>query len=291
MKIKQLEPLFVDIETMLFDVSTFRLGKQFLSHGQMLKSQPTDIICITYCFDKGPGKCIMYDPKKDKDTSRVIKQFDDIVRSGNYYIVGQNSDSFDIKHINTLRMIHGLDPFPEWADLTEDTLKQVKKHFKFPSNRLDFADKLLGNTGKLKMEFEDWVFIKEYIACVKIEKIAGKAAAKAHCEVMYDHTYTQIMREGPKRMKQMGKYGTKDVVDTRSYFKRIEPYIKPKVNRSQHPSGLSCIRCDGVNIKKNGPRKLGTTWYQQFQCNDCGKYAGRASMNINTGQITGKMRG
>lgn len=289
MKSRELQPLFVDIETLPFDVSMFRLGKQYVSHSQMLIAGAVDMICITYCFDKGPGRALSYDPNKGEDSSKIIKEFDKIVRSGNYYIVGQNSDNFDIKHINTLRLVHGLPPFPEWADLSEDTLKNARKYFNFPSNKLDFAGNLLLGQGKLKMEWEDWIYIKEYFACVKVAKMAGNKAAEAHAACTYTHSYSSIMKEGPKRLSKMIRYGKKDVVDTRKYFNAISPYIKPKVNRSTKYGELSCVRCNSTKVRPNGHRKLGTTWYKQFHCDSCNQYAGRAAYDPTKNKVTGKM--
>ena len=295
MIIDQPKPLFVDIETSLIPFYAFRPGKQYLTHSQMIKTSITDIICITYCYEKGKGHALTYDVSKGEDSSKIISEFDDIVRSGNYYIVGQNSDTFDVKHINTLRLMHGLDPFPEWADLSDDTLKQVRKYFKFPTNRLDFTSKLFGLGGKTKMEFDHWRDIAEYFVMLKIIRASGRKAARQVAPIIYDHTLDIILKKGKKSYDRMCSYGIKDVVDTRAYFNKIKPYIKPKVNMATMHGDLRCTACGSPDIVKNGTRAFGSTVYQQFQCkNHGGKargYAGRAAINVKTGQVTGKMMG
>ena len=84
-----------------------------------------NIICITYCWNDGkPGKALSWD-YETQDSSLMIEEFDKIVKQADL-VIGQNSDSFDIKHINTQRLMHGLTPMPEWATQTDDLLKQVR---------------------------------------------------------------------------------------------------------------------------------------------------------------------
>jgi len=244
---KQPRTLFYDIETTPIRVWTFRLGDQYVNHTSIVEGDKVDIICITYCWDNGPAKSLDWDYEK-QDSSEMIKEFDKIAAEADITI-GQNSDSFDVKHINTQRLLHGLPPFPDWADCTDDTLKQLRKHFKFPTNKLDYISTVLGYGGKNDVGLQDWVNI--------VEKNKG----------------------GEKSFNKMIKYGKKDVLDTRAVFKKIKPYIKPKFNMATFNQDFCCTNCGSKNIVKNGTRISGKTRYQTFICQDHGGYAGKAPIS------------
>jgi DNA polymerase elongation subunit (family B) len=254
-KIKEPKVLFFDIETTPIKVWTFRLGEQYVSHEQIVEGEKIDIICITYCWDKGPAHVLDWDYNK-QNSKKMIAEFDKIVNEADV-IIGQNSDKFDVKHINTQRLLHGLPPFPDWADCSDDTLKQFKRHFNFPSTRLDYVSKLFGLGGKVKMELQDWIDIKEKT------------------------------KAGKKKFEKMLKYGKKDVLDTRAVYQKIKPYIKPKFNMASHYEDIRCTNCGSTDIHKNGTRLKGTVKKQRFYCNGHGGHAGYATI-LKSGGL-GKM--
>lgn len=252
-KIRQPKILYFDIETSLMKFYGFRLGEQYVSHTQLVEGEKVDIICITYCWDKGPAMHLDYD-YEEQDSSKMIQEFDKIVKEADI-IIGQNSDSFDVKHINTQRMLHGLAPFPEWADCTDDTLKQVRRFFKLPCNKLDYMSALFGFGGKVKMAFQDWVNIKEK------------------------------NKNGLKSFNKMIRYGKKDVIDTRKVFHKIRPYIKPKFNMATFLQDHVCVHCGSKDIHKNGTRIAGKTTYQRYHCKTHGGYAGKSPLSPSTGKV------
>lgn len=250
--IKKPKILFYDIETTPFRTWSFRLGEQYVGHKQIVKGDKIDIICITYCWNK--GKAIHLDFGYEKqDSKEMIREFDKIIKQADITI-GQNSDRFDVKHINTQRMLHRLPPFPDWADCTDDLLKQLRKYFNLPSNKLDYVSELFGFGGKMDMEMQTWIDIKE-----KNEN-------------------------GIKSFNKMIRYGKKDVIDTRASFNRIKPYIKPKFNMATFLQEHVCTNCGSSNIYKNGTRIAGKTRYQNYYCNEHGGYAGKCPIS-KTGKI------
>lgn len=243
--------LFYDIETTPLKAYVWGLGKQVVRHGQLdSKFSNYNIICITYCFnDKKPAKALVWN-KKTHSCDKMIEEFDKIVNSVDISI-GKNSDRFDVKHINTQRWLHGLNPFPEWAFSTDDLEKQLRKYFYLPSYSLDAISQLKGLGGKDKMEFQDWIDIVE--------------------------------RQDPddKKLNKMVKYGKKDVVDTRELYNSIAPYIIPKFNMARKLDlKLACIHCGSTKLKFNGTRIRGQSKYQFFYCNEHGGYAGKASIGV-----------
>ena len=242
--------LYYDIETTPLMAYVWRCGKQVVRHPQLVKGQDTyNIICITYCWNDGkPAKALTWD-YKTQDCTQMIEQFDKIIQQADITI-GKNSDSFDVKHINTQRMIAGLPGLPEWSMYTDDLQKQMKKHFYLPSYTLDYFSEMLGLGGKIKMEFADWIHIVE-----------------------------QTRGEGKKRFEKMVTYGKKDVEDTRAIWEHCEKHFTPRFNTAILNGGHSCKTCGSNNIRKNGTRFTGTTKYQSFYCNDHGGYGGRATIS------------
>lgn len=241
--------LYYDIETTPMRAWTFRLGDQHIQHTQIVDGDKIDIICITYCWDKGPAYALDWDYKK-QDSSKMIEAFDGIVSQADI-VIGQNSDSFDAKHINTQRLMHGLPPFPDWADLTDDTLKQMRRFFKFPSNKLDYISKTFGFGGKVKMEMQDWIDIVEQ------------------------------NENGLTSFNRMIRYGKKDVIDTRKVLHKIKPHIKPRLNMAAFYGDVRCTNCGSHDIKKSRVKLSGSVKKQHFYCNTHNGYAGKATVLLN----------
>lgn len=243
--------LFYDIETTPLQVWTFSLGKTVLSHKQLVEGKYSayDIISISYMWEH-ENKAHVLDWGWDKqDSSKMIKEFDKVLKQADIAIA-QNGDRFDIKHLNTLRLIKNLPPFPESLMSTDDTLKQMKKYFYFPSYSLDYVSKLFDLGGKMKMDLQDWVNIVE--------------------------------KKDKKSFDRMLRYNKKDVRDLKKLYKKIEPHIIPKLNKAMFTDNeMACRTCGSSNIHKNGTRVLGNTKYQTFYCRSHGGYAGRASILKN----------
>jgi uncharacterized protein YprB with RNaseH-like and TPR domain len=254
MKVKT---LYFDIETTALQAYVWRPGDQYVGHNQLVKgSDITDIICIAYCWDKGPVKLLHWDYNK-QDSRKMIQEFDAIAKEADV-LIGQNSDSFDVKHINTQRLMHGLEPMPEWADQTDDLLKQVRKFFKFPSNKLDYISNILGYGAKAAVGMQDWINIQE-----KNE-------------------------DGEKSFDKMLKYCARDVLITRKTFQHILPYIKPKFNMSVFNGKRCCVSCGSEDIVEDRERVHGASRVMLYKCNAHGGSGGRATI-LKNGKL-GKMK-
>lgn len=244
--------LFYDIETTPLKAYVWRVGKQVISHKHLCKERNIyNIICITYCWNDGkPAKALTWN-YKTQDSSKMIEEFDKLVKQADITI-GQNSDRFDVKQINTQRLLHGGKPFPEWADLTDDLLKQTRKFFYLPSYSLDYLSSLFGLGGKIQMVMQDWIDI--------IEK-NGK--------------------DGEKAFKKMIRYGKKDIIDTRAVYNKVIKHCKPKFNMSTFLQDFVCVHCGSKKVHKNGVKISGKTRYQTYYCQSHGGYAGKAPIRKN----------
>lgn len=245
---KKKKILFYDIETTPLKAYIWRLGKQVVRHGQLTEDgYMSDIICMTWCWNDGkPAQVIGWGYHK-QDSTKIIEKFDALAKQADV-VIGKNSDRFDNKHMNTRRLVAGLECEPDWIKYTDDLEKQLRRHFNLPSYSLDYFSKLLGLGGKISMQFSDWVDI--------VEK-RSKAS--------YD---------------KMLKYGKKDIEDTRAIWDYCEKHVTPKYHMPHRRGEIVCKNCGSTSLVKNGTRRQGKTTYQHYWCNDCRSYAGRKSVRV-----------
>lgn len=276
--------LFYDIETFPLGVDVFRLGKQVLRPNQLQRGRDRyDIISIQYLWghEKKPHNLMWVGTEPSSEG--IVKAFDEQVVEADI-LIGKNSDSFDSKHINTLRMLHGLPPMPDWGlpKTRDDLQKQIRQHFYLPSYSLDYLCTMLFDSGKDSMEFQDWIDIRNYKEVCELEERDIQDIQEI-CRTLYKSSELEITKNGIAALKKMDKYGVKDVVDTAKAWKKVEPYIKPKLNMSTflgHQDGnyLRCKNCGSEAIVKNGTDLRSATPLQKFHCNKCDTQAGVATI-------------
>lgn len=168
-------------------------------------------------------------------------------------VIGFNSDAFDIKRINAefLRLGWGR-PSPYQ---TIDLFKQAKKHFAFSSNRLKDLLKELDLTPKL----EDNADMKLWMDCAFFEDAEAQG--------------------------RMEDYNIQDVLSTEEFYDYMLGWIEPHPNWGLYVDDVSdpenpvCPNCGGQHMVKHKRRYTKVNAYQQWHCNDCGRYArGRRSL-------------
>lgn len=232
--------LFFDIETSPILAYIWRTGNKIsVDHSQIKKGQYTKIICICYKF-LGEREVHSLDFGLNKqDSSAMIEKFTKIIESADI-VIGHNADEFDIKHLNSQRLILGQEPI-NWPT-SEDTLKQFRKYFAFPSYRLDYLSKTLVGAGKDKMYFQDWVDI--------IENKKATALAK------------------------MIRYCKKDVRRLEQIFSAASKFFTPKVHRGllMGKEKTSCPHCGSDKVHSHGIRATLAAKYQRLKCYMCGHW-------------------
>lgn len=289
--------LFYDIETLHLGVDTFRLGKQVVRHDSLQPSRDTyDIICIQYMWAGDKKVTNLNWIGKYKDSSKMIETFDKLVGKADM-LIGKNSDRFDSKHVNTQRMLKGLAPIPNWAmpKTRDDMEKQMRQFFALPSYSLDYLCKILFGSGKNSMKFQDWRDIRDYKEMLQLQRDGVRDLTKV-CKFYYGKSSIDVKKAGKAALKKMYEYGDKDTLDTYNAWKRIEPYIKPKLNMSKFhknrgSSGLHCKHCGSTDLTKNGKDYRGAVVKQNFMCHNpkCSGHPGRAAGYA--GQATIKKNG
>ena len=254
MKTKKPRVLFYDLETTPLRAWLWRLGDQAVRYHQLDKDYNSyGIICIAYKWNDNKPTKVIHWGYNEQNTEKLVEQFDKIAETEDI-VIGKNSDRFDVKHLNTQRMIAGLSGMPTWLNSTDDLEKQFRKNFALPSYSLDYLSKsILKNTGKDKMEFDDWINIVE--------------------------------KKNRTSYNKMLKYCKKDVDDTAKLWEFAKAHFKPRFNMATYYNEARCRMCGSDKLKKNGTRIRGKTTYQMFFCNTHGGYAGEAPINLKTDKV------
>ena len=163
-------------------------------------------------------------------------------------VVAHNGDKFDIKKIQA-RLFEYFE-YPPSPFESIDTLKVMRKHFAFTSNRLDdFGAKFLG---KRKVNTGGW---KLWADCLANDIMAWK---------------------------KMERYNRQDVALLEEAYARLQPWIS---NHTRiHMEG--CPTCGGDHIVRRGLYHTKTMTYQRYQCQDCYGYF-RGKIDEDTPRTTG----
>lgn len=230
--------LFFDIETSPVLAWIWKTGSRVrITHEQIKKGMKNDIICICWKWNNSRKVHSLDWGIKEQNSSKMIDAFSKEIEKADI-VIAHNGKNFDIKHINTQRLLHNQKPIA-WPTL-EDSLAQCRTHFYLPSYKLDFLGSLLTSSGKDKMHFSDWIDI--------------------------------VQDKKPKALAKMIKYCKKDVLLLESVFNRTKTFFKPKVNvglilRNER---YACHRCGSKEVIRHGVRRTLAKVYQRLQCCSCG---------------------
>lgn len=231
--------LFFDIETS-FNIGWFwRSGyRQNISPEQIIEERK--IICISWKWQGDPTVYNLTWDQKQCD-KKMIKKFIKVMDKADE-IIAHNGDRFDIKWLKTRALFHGISIMPKYQTL--DTLKSVKSHFNFNSNKLDYIAKFLGvgekmETGGIQL-WKDIIFNKD-----------------------------------KKALKKMVEYCDQDVIILEKVFLKINNHIVHKTHFgvSKGLEKFSCPECGSLHIIVNKTRvtAMGTI-KKSLKCKKCNKY-------------------
>jgi hypothetical protein len=240
--------LHLDCETSPAVVYTHYIGsKTSISHSQ-IKSDSL-IICVQYMWDsEKEAKYIPWEKINGKwDDKSALEEISNLINEADI-IVGQNINDFDMKVLNNRLMLNRLTPIDN--NNTIDVLKLSYRSFKKLSHKLDYRAHVLGQAGKNKMEFKDWINVLE-----------GKVPVS----------------------RKMAPYGCKDVEETKKVFYRefeyykdlpakIKKIIKSYLGTEEKLQLTKCVRCNGTLVKRGISKLANGLVKQRSQCKSCGKY-------------------
>lgn len=150
-----------------------------------------------------------------EDDKRIIKDLWNLLEEATI-IVTHNGDKFDFKKINTRFLLHELTPPSPYHSI--DTLKIVRKHFSFTSNKLDYVNKILGLSRKIEHEgLELWI---------------------------------KCLRGDEKALDKMEEYNSGDVFILEELYLILRPWIKNHPNINIDNNKNLCPTCGSNKLTK-----------------------------------------
>lgn len=173
-----------------------------------------------------------YKPHKMNDKA-LVREVRDLLDECEI-LIGQNSDRFDLKVLNTRFLYHGIPPPSPYK--TIDTLKEARKYLRLPSYALDDLGSYFG---------------------------IGRKTKETHHQLWKD-----CIAGNKKAWKQMLHYNENDTILTERLFNKLKPYIKT-VNLGIWHSKTVCPRCGSRNLRREGYNKTLTKTFRKLQCKDC----------------------
>lgn len=269
--------LIYDIETIPHFVYLFRLGKQVVRHGNLMKgyfSRP-HIICIQYRWSHDKKARFLTWGNSVEGEAKMIKEFLNMAKRASL-VIGKNSNRFDNKHVNTQSLFLDLEGCPEWLLKTDDLEAQMRRHFYLPSYSLDYISEQLGLGGKNVMEFSDWADISNY-RFVQLHDSAYKIHPDS-TKILFNDDLDSITKKGQKALKKMFDYGCKDTDDTYELIQHCAKHFRPKSVAKQLSANRNvpiCTNCGSTHIKEDRKVEYGGHPFQVFYCENHKGYAGR----------------
>ncbi len=224
--------LFIDLETSPITAHTWGLWQQNISIKQIVES--TQVICFGarwYGQKKVIFKSVHHHGQKE-----MLSELHGLMDEADA-IVGWNSKGFDHKHIRREFLEAGLAPPSPAKDI--DLMLEVKRNFRFPSNKLDYVAQRLGVGAKVEHTgFQLWL---------------------------------DCMAGSDKAWRMMKKYQIQDVDLLVDLYEILLPWMRHP-NVAIGVEGTACVNCGSENIQRRGYENLNTGRYQKYQCNSCHKW-------------------
>jgi DNA polymerase elongation subunit (family B) len=155
--------LYFDIETAPHSVLTFdlKVPSKYISVSNLVKERFILCWAAGWLDEWMPGSeyqklyssCITGGHALEADDKTILKDLFDMIDRADY-VVGHNSDNFDIKMANWRFKVHDIGMPYLYKQI--DTLKLSRKYYKPPSHGLDFLAPCMGGEKKMHMEWDDW---------------------------------------------------------------------------------------------------------------------------------------
>lgn len=231
--------LFFDIETTPMVSYTWGRWQQNVSLEQTI--QESYMLCWSASWmgsDEVFGDCLTPDEAIAGDDNRIIKSLWKNVDEADI-LVAYNGVDFDVKKINGMFFIHGLNPPTPYKVV--DPCRVARAKFGFSSNKMDALAKYLGIPVKMGTDFSLWK------ACMNGSK---------------------------KALDYMFEYNKKDVEILKQIYLKMLPYITNHPNVCNYIDGnMSCTHCGEIhNFEKidNHYYYTDVNKYQIYRCLTCG---------------------
>jgi len=227
--------LTIDIETRPMESRHWGLWGQNIGINQI--QRPDGLLCFAAQFS-GERKVHFHaqwtDGERDmvKAAHRLFDEAD--------VVMGWNSDRFDIPWLERCfieQRLHAPSPFKRY-----DLMKQVKKHARLPSYKLDFVAGWLGVGRKVRTGGYD--------------------------------LWDDVLQGDPKAQAKMRRYNIQDTRLTGEVFEdlRARGWASAPVNHAMHGAHV-CPHCGGDHLQARGYQEGLTRTYKRWFCRDCKRWS------------------
>jgi len=211
------------------------------------------LLCVAYQW-LGTGETLWIRKAKGKANDReLVLQIWSLLDEADY-VIAHNGDAFDQKKANTRFLKWGLGPPSPYVQI--DTLKELRRHFKLASNKLDEAARFLD---------------------------IGRKTAHAGIRL-----WLGCMANDEASWSKMEEYNIQDVDLLVDVLEPLRPWIGhpgvagARVNGQQWTGVGTCTKlgCGSSDLIRRGSYRTKANVYQSYQCKVCGGYS-RALLDDN----------
>lgn len=238
---KKPKVLVFDIETAPLEVVTWGIWDQTIPLSRIKKDWCVIAWAAKWLGDDADKTVYMdtFFQKDQRDDRKILKKIWDMLDEADY-VLGHNSDSFDVKKLNARFIQQGMKPPSSYKRF--DTKKLAKKHFAFTSNKLEYI------TDKL---------------CTKYKKLK-------HGKFPGNSLWDQFLEGNPEAQKEMEVYNKYDVLSLEEAFLKILPWESANLFELYYDSEIDICTCGSIDFAKKGFHYTQTGKFQKYSCKVCG---------------------
>jgi hypothetical protein len=151
-------------------------------------------------------------------------------------VIHYNGTKFDIPVLNKEFIKAGFPPPAPYKQI--DVMREVKRSFRFESNKMDYVSQALGGIGKAHHEgFGLW---------------------------------TSCMDGDVEAWGRMKAYNIQDVHALERLYLQLRPWMEKHPNHGAFSGQAVCTKCGSADYQKRGFAYTGQLKYQRYECNSCG---------------------
>lgn len=235
--------LLFDIETAPLLAHVWGLWDNNVGLNQVVK----DWHCLSWSakwLDDSPKKIMYDDQRKEKDVSddkRLLILIRDLLDEADV-VITQNGKKFDQRKLNARFVQNKITPPGSFKHI--DTMLIAKKHFDFPSYKLEYMTSIL---------------------CKKYKKLK-------HKRFPGHEMWTECLKGNQSAWKEMEKYNKHDVLALEELYHALIPYDSAVNFNLYHEDLENTCKCGNTHFAKNGFYYTNVGKFQKYRCNnkDCG---------------------
>lgn len=238
--------LLLDIETAPNKVYTWGLWDQNIATNQVMET--SYVLC--WAAKWYGRKEVVFDSVKRSGMKAMLGHMHKLLDEAEI-VVHYNGLKFDVPTLNKEFIQLGFAPPAPYKQI--DCMKEVKRMFRFQSNKLDFVADALGLGAKAKHEgFKLWV------KCMEGDLLAWK---------------------------RMERYNRQDVALLEKLYLRLRPWIEKHPNLGAFEDIMACPKCGSEKRQQRGYAVTQMQKYPRYQCQGCGAwYRGNKSVSHRKGE-------